>query len=202
MEQMTLSLNRHTRIGHPLIGNARVPLQRAETYKDGSTVCISATMDSQHCPRGCRCQCHSRTSIRTPTWLRSVFGQLLWSYNSSISLKSCNYPPCRKSWSKHHFTYYFPSWIVSRAVIASADLDNLFDVGAKLMVNVPLIVPEESHIVWSLVMAGNMEQLQQLLSRDRSLMHVRNQWGQSILHVRKALISFKYPACKPCFGSM
>ena len=51
------------------------------------------------------------------------------------------------------------------------------------MVSIPLIIPEESHIVWSLVMAGNLEELQHLLLREKNLVHVRNQWGQSIMHV-------------------
>lgn len=66
-------------------------------------------------------------------------------------------------------------------------MDNLFGAGAKVLVNIPLIVPEEDHIVWSFVMAGNLEQLQHLVSGDRNLVHVRNQWGQSIMHVSDIL---------------
>ncbi|KAF8859350.1 ankyrin [Acephala macrosclerotiorum] len=172
-EQMTLALNQHTQI----------PFHGPETSRNRSAVRISATIASQQCPMGCRCQCHTRTSIRTPLWLRCVFGQLLWAYSSSISMRSCNYPPCRKSLGKHHFTYYFPPWLVSRAVVASANLDDLFGAGAKVLVNIPLIIPEEDHIVWSLVIAGNLDQLRHLLSSDKNLMHVRNQWGQSIMHV-------------------
>ena len=62
-------------------------------------------------------------------------------------------------------------------------MDALFGAGAKVLVNIPLIVPEEDHLVWSLVMAGNLEQLRHLLLVDKNLVHVRNQWGQSILHV-------------------
>ncbi|KAK1816837.1 hypothetical protein LTR12_008779 [Friedmanniomyces endolithicus] len=32
-------------------------------------------------------------------------------------------------------------------------------------------------------MAGNLEELRRLISRERNLVHVRNQWGQSLMHV-------------------
>ncbi len=129
------------------------------------------------------CQCRFRATIHTPVWLRNMFGQLFWTYNSSISIRTCNHPPCRKSLVRHHFTYYFPPWLFSRAICASANLDHLSSTGAKMMVNIPLIIPEENHIIWSLVIAGNLEQLRHLLSCDKNLVHVRNQWGQSIIHV-------------------
>ena len=166
-----------------LVDNAESGFHGQETIRDGTVVRISATTTSQLCPSGCRCQCHTHTSVRTPPWLRSVVGQLLWSYNSSISMRSCNFSSCRKSLGKHHFTYYFPPWLVSRAFIASASLGGLFGTGAKVSVNIPLIIPEEDHIVWSIVMAGNLEQLRHLLSHDKNLIHIRNQWGQSIMHV-------------------
>lgn len=150
---------------------------------DRDSIRITATMTPQQCTKGCRCRCHARNSLSTPPWLRSVFGQLMLNYNTSISIKACDVPSCRKSVNNQHFTYYFPRWLLSRAVVASANLDGLFGAGAKIMVNVPLIVPEEEHIVWSYVIAGNTEQLRQLLSRDKNLMYVRNQWGQSIMHV-------------------
>ncbi|KAK1542098.1 B-cell lymphoma 3-encoded protein [Colletotrichum paranaense] len=125
-------------------------------------VLISASVNSHRCPRGCRCRCHTRAAVRTPP----------------------------KSLSKHNITCYFPPWLVSRAIMASVNLENVFDAGAKVSVNVPLIVPEEDHIVWPLVMAGNLGQLRELLSKDRNLMYVRNQWGQSIMHCGIVLIYY------------
>jgi hypothetical protein len=151
--------------------------------KNSSSVQVSATITMNQCPRGCRCRCHTRSSLQTPSALRGLFGQLQWSYKSSLSIRSCNHSECRKSISNQHMTYYFPRWLVSRAFVASANLDNIFGAGAKVMVNIPLIVPEEEHIVWSLVIAGNVEELKHVLARDKNLMYVKNQWGQSIMHV-------------------
>ncbi|KAL8828114.1 MAG: hypothetical protein Q9191_002779 [Dirinaria sp. TL-2023a] len=183
MKQITLAGNQTTEMRQTLVGNADSDFRSPHAFRNTSAVRISATTMSQQCPSGCRCQCHGRMSVRTPPWLRSVFGQLFWAYNSSISMRCCNYSPCRKSFGKHQFTYYFPTWLVSRAVMASANLDNLFGAGARISVHVPLIIPEDDHIIWSLVIAGNLKQLQHLLSHDRNLVHVRNQWGQSIMHV-------------------
>jgi hypothetical protein len=183
LQHMTLSSSQSYHVRQSLSSDPHAAIYNSGRIQDNSTVRISATVASQQCPRGCRCRCHTRNSVRTPTWLRATFGQVFWTYSSSISMTSCNYPPCRKSLSKQHFTYYFPSWLVSRAIMASADMDNLFGAGAKVLVNIPLIIPEEDHMIWSFVIAGNLEQLRLLVSADRNLVHVRNQWGQSILHV-------------------
>ena len=193
--QTTLASDQPSQTGHCLIDNAQSGFYGQEAARGNPIVRISATTTSQQCLNGCRCQCHTRTSVCTPPWLRSVFGQLLWSYNSSISMRSCNFPSCRKSLGKHHFTYYFPPWLVSRAFIASANLGDLFGTGAKMSVNIPLIIPEEDHIVWSLVIAGNLEQLRHLLSHDQNLIHIRNQWGQSMMHVSDNSVRHAYFGC-------
>ena len=187
MEQMTLAVNQSTSKSRLLACNAHGKLPSIGATQHSPAVRISATTSSQQCPSGCRCQCHCNSSIRTPPWLRSVFGQLLWTYSSSLWTRSCNYVPCQKSLGKHQFTYYFPAWLVSRAVVATANLDGLLGAGAKISVNIPLIIPEENHIVWSLVIAGNLEQLRHLLSLEKNLIYARNQWGQSIMHVSNTL---------------
>ena len=183
MGQTTLTSTQTSALSNQMVSGAQINYRDLEPTLHSLVMQISATTMSQRCPSGCRCQCHSPMSVRTPTWLRSVFGQLLWDYNSSISMKSCDYPRCRKSFGKHHFTFYFPTWLVSRAVVASATMCNLSGAGAKISVSVPLVIPEEDHMIWSIVIAGNLEQLRNLLTQDNNLVHVRNQWGQSILHI-------------------
>jgi len=178
MGQMTLASNQR-----PLLSNGGDIVADYKAPRSGSIIQVFATQASKQCPRSCGYQCHIRSTGRTPHWLKGVFGQLMWTYNSSISLRSCNLASCRKSVSKHNFTYRFPSWLISRAIVASVKLGNLSGAGAKISINIPLIIPEEDHIVWSLVIAGNIEQLCELLSRDGNLMYVKNQWGQSIMHV-------------------
>ena len=187
MEEISLSMKQQPEKRLPLVGHSQGPFDAPHPSSKSSAIRISASVASEQCPRGCQCQCHTRASVHTPVWLRNMFGQLLWTYNSSISIRSCNHPPCRKSLGRHYFTYYFPSWLVSRAICASANLDYVSSTGAKMMVNIPLIIPEENHIVWSLVIAGNLEQLRHLLLKDKNLVHVRNQWGQSIMHVSDAV---------------
>jgi hypothetical protein len=167
------SANDHGNITRSLVTSAR----------ERSAICLTATVDTHQCPSGCRCQCHSLMSARTPRWLKGAVGQLSWDYNSSVSVRPCDYVACRKSRAKHQVTYYFPAWLLSRAVVASADLSDPLGMGARVSINVPLIIPENDHIVWSLVMAGNIKQLQILISHEKNLMYVRNQWGQTLMHV-------------------
>ena len=81
MEQMTLALKEQT-------------FGSAESFQKGTSVQITTTIASQLCPRTCRCQCHFRSAGLTPQWLKGVFGQLMWDYNSSISMRPCNFPTC------------------------------------------------------------------------------------------------------------
>lgn len=186
-EEMTLALKHQTHMLHPFTSNAHTPAYHPGTSLGSSAIRISATVASQRCPVTCSCQCHVRTSIRSPPWLRRVFGQLLWEYNSSMSMKPCNYNPCRKSGGKHHFTYYFPPWLISRAIIASADFGDLFGAGATVMINISPVVPKEDEIVWSLVVAGDIGKLRHLILHDKNLMHVRHRWGQLIMEVSTTL---------------
>lgn len=80
--------------------------------------------------------------------------------------------------------------------MASANLDDLFGAGAKVSINIPLIVPEEGHLVWSLVIAGNLEQLRNLLAGEKNLVYVKNQWGQSIMHVSNTSKFLTSSACR------
>ena len=190
LAHMKLSFDQLTPIRHQKVLKSRHYHREPEASQENFAVRISVTMATQQCPSGCSCRCHTRSSINTPFWLRSLFGQLLWSYNSSISIYSCDYTGCRKTLGRHHVTYYFPPWLFSRAIVASANLNDVYGAGAKLSIKIPLIIPEEDHLVWSLVMAGNLEQLQQLLSQDRNLFYVRNQWGQSLMHVSTTKLLF------------
>ena len=188
---MTLTSTQLSTVRDHMSSGAQIDYRNCEANLHSSVMQVRAIIMSQRCPSGCRCQCHSRMTVRSPPWLRSVFGQLLWDYNSSISMKSCDYPCCRKSLGKHHFTYYFPTWLVSRAVVASATLCDLSGASARISVSIPLVIPEEDHMIWSLVIAGNLEQLRNLLTQENNLIHVRNQWGQSILHVSMIWPSFR-----------
>ena len=90
MEQMSLALNQRTQVRQHSDGNAQTPFSNPEASRNNSAVRISTTIASLQCPRGCSCQCHTHASVRTPLWLRSVFGQLFWTYSSSISMRPCN----------------------------------------------------------------------------------------------------------------
>jgi hypothetical protein len=125
-EKMMMTLQQSSHPHHLARGQSHALPGSTASGLSVPTLQVSATISSSQCPRGCKCRCHTRSSLRTPSLLRGMLGQLQWSYKSSISLKSCNHPMCRKSVSNQHFTYYFPRWLVSRAFVASANLDNIF----------------------------------------------------------------------------
>lgn len=84
---------------------------RQASAADGriSQLLITDSINIFACPKRCRCCCHNTTHMQTPACLKSIFGQLLFSYNDLLRATSCDYPPCRKSDAKVNVAYVFCS---------------------------------------------------------------------------------------------
>lgn len=143
---------------------------------------VSTSIDEQPCPPFCKCQCHSRGQMRTPRVLRNMFGQLLLNYSALIRATPCNYPPCRKRPAKSQFMYYFPSWMVSRALQISEADHQLSSPWANWTYRVPIVVPSYEPL-WAPVRTGNVGHLQKLFSSGEATLNMIDEDGWSLLHV-------------------
>lgn len=56
------------------------------------------------CPKYCRCRCHRTIFWQSPYCLKSIFGQLLFSYNDLLATKRCDFPPCRNVRTRTNMT--------------------------------------------------------------------------------------------------
>ena len=154
-----------------------------ECKEKTSQVRVTTTLANASCLPGCKCQCHHRTLIRTPHWLKSVLGTMLYSYTGTAIIRTtpCDYPPCRRGTQKSIFAYYFPSWALTRALMISSSWDALSGVGSSWVVRMPVIVPT-SHPLWHAVTQGNIEYLQNRFSNGEANVYTVNEHGFSMLH--------------------
>ncbi|KAK3391138.1 hypothetical protein B0H63DRAFT_132580 [Podospora didyma] len=120
---------------------------------DTSRIHIQASF-RQPCGRYCKCQCHGTSTLRTPSWTRSLIGSLVVHYNSGTAIlgkSSCDVSACRAGGRGSINIYYtFPNWLLGRAISISSDWGCLTNVGASLHVLVPRVI--EPLGLWRAVM--------------------------------------------------
>lgn len=146
---------------------------------------VTASMTVQSCPHACKCSCHVQSHFQTPRFLRNVLGQLLLSYTSLVRFKPCDYPPCRKRPTKTQLTYYFPRFLLNRAIAASGFSDCLTAPNSSWAVKIPIVL-EDAYIVWRAARRGNIELLQRWLSLRDATPFIIDQNGGNLLHVRRS----------------
>ncbi|EEY23143.1 B-cell lymphoma 3-encoded protein [Verticillium alfalfae VaMs.102] len=132
----------------------------------GITGCQSVTK----CQTTCPCNCHVRTAIRSPTWVRGVLGSLFLSYaGSPISGRpDCNYMPCQRSKSVGTaYTYHFPSWMVAKAVFFEMSKNDLLGYSASWTLHIPKVLSDGDPI-WRFINYGTVPQVIEILSKKVS----------------------------------
>lgn len=154
---------------------------RQATTPDTSAVRITTSVTTDQCSKLCKCQCHFRTQIRTPSWLKATLGNLLLSYHSLIRTTPCDYPPCRQSPRKTEFTYYFPQWFAQRALMISL-IPALDKSGASLALTTPVIISDDSTILQA-ARYGNLPYLKQLFTQGYSPHVVSTTYGYSLVEI-------------------
>lgn len=137
------------------------------------------------CSVACKCQCHIRIQTQTPKWLSAVIGTLFYSsaYTPSPDIRQCNVKTCLRAQpsSSSRLTYYFPSWVMRKAVVYST-WSNLNGENSCWMIKMPKEI-SASDICWQLIRLGNVKGIQRLLkSRLISPYDIRPD-GVSLLHV-------------------
>jgi len=110
---------------------------------------IKATLNNARCNRFCKCQCHIPGRVETPRWLRAVAGSLFYAYTGSpwLHRRSCNYVKCKgHSTYSSQFTYYFPSWMISRAFVMSRTWHHLTGIGSSWTISIPRVIADENPV--------------------------------------------------------
>ncbi|PWY90020.1 hypothetical protein BO70DRAFT_132733 [Aspergillus heteromorphus CBS 117.55] len=135
-----------------------------------------------HRARGCACTCHGTSTVASSPWIEGVVGRLFIGYNGQIaSLRPCMECPCvRNRNTKISFTYYFPSWLLSRSLEAVLNVTRLG--GPQFALRAYRSMPDET-LLFHLARQGNIPEIQTLF-RDglASPFDISAKTGRSALH--------------------
>lgn len=128
----------------------------------GDTISLSMTL-FHYCPPSCKCQCHIKYRVHTPTWLRPVLGQMLLQYNFSLLTRrpACDRTSCvSRDSNSIYFQFFLPRWLLPRAILASLTWDcGLVGPSASLCLSVPRVFEFDCGINVALI-AGNITIIQ------------------------------------------
>ena len=171
---------------HAATSDAPLEMVRRTSLSDTSIIRITTSVATQKCAKRCPCQCHTQTPMRSPTWLKTIIGQMLFSYHGLLRTTPRNFPPCRQTARKTEFTYYFPQWLAKRALIMSS-VSDMAGRGASISIAMPIIIPGNDRI-WSVIQYGNIARLQQFFC-DGYSPYMVDEMGQSFAAVRKSFSS-------------
>lgn len=151
-----------------------------------TTVCVTTSLSTEKCDRFCQCQCHARNQIKTPRWAKGILGAMSFQSNSTVLLnrRPCNLPAlCRRSGkTSAQFTYYAPSWVLSRAFHFTVMRHEVTGISASVAIKIPRIITGPS-IIWRLISTGSVGKIQEAFSKGLTSIYDVGDDGESLLHV-------------------
>ena len=155
---------------------------RSVIPSDQQTMCITASVHTGRCPKRCPCQCHTRMTVRTPSVLQGIVGQLMFDYTYLVQPRSCDYPRCRKEKKRTSFTYFLPTWVASRAISIASLANDLSGVGASWSVKMPIVLDRREHL-WTAIAEDKVRLVQEYFARREYSPYTMDKSGYTILFV-------------------
>jgi hypothetical protein len=152
------------------------------------TSIVSVTM--RKCQNWCSCTCHIRRRFKTPSTLHAVFGTLFIGYTGRpTGGQGCTETTCaafdQSLPFKAEFKYFFPSWLLAKAFIAS--FSSVFS-QPTLCLSLRNTIPLNSPLFIS-SQKGRVDELQSLFSRGLARPNdIGGLYGDTALHVSTALL--------------
>ena len=119
----------------------------------------------QACFPSCRCMCHQPRYMKSPRFLNNILGTMFFGYSGCPSggLQNCTDSAClAQSEFRAYVNYYFPSWLLSKAMTLILMLGTAN--GPCLTLTVRSIVPSDAEI-FRLADFNDVTGLQRLFSR-------------------------------------
>lgn len=141
-------------------------------------------LQSNRCKSTCDCSCHRFKYGQTLSALQNVLGSLFVGYRGFPALSgTCTVPTCRGNATAHlHVDYFFPRWILHKAVRASLTTNHASD--PELCIRLVNIRPHDAEI-FRAAFQGDADTTRKLLTRGQaSVRDVESTSGHSPLHVR------------------
>ena len=128
------------------------------------SLCLSASISQTRCSDGFICICHRRCIGQTPKYLTHVLGTLFIAYAGLPRVtQPCNFHGCIQRTSPTVImTYYFPAWLLTRALFIAVKLSSCD--GPQLCLRVPRVVSNNSMIL-TFASIGDVEGMKHILQQ-------------------------------------
>jgi len=183
----SMILSEEPPLSKKLISKAWEPSSSISVHNHtNTTVCVTTSLSNEKCDPFCQCHCHITNQIKTPRWAKGILGAMSFSLNSTVLLnrRPCNIPAiCRRSGQPSaQFTYYAPSWILSRAFHFTMVREEVNGIGARVAVKIPRIITGPNTI-WRLISTGAVKEIQEAISKKLIDVSDVSSDGESLLHV-------------------
>jgi hypothetical protein len=167
-------------------GDHRSTLTASRLQKGNEMVCFVGSLPDR-CPGTCCCQCHTFSRSSFLSWAHTFAGRLFITYNSFpiLSPRPCDRTDCRaRSKSSISLTYFFPRWLLLRALHVTMSFDAVVGIGANLHLRVPRIIPND-HFIWKCINSADVAGIQALLASKQAYPTDIDSQGRSLLLVRQ-----------------
>lgn len=154
-----------------------------------SIVHIATRVILHRCSNPCLCSCHRNTTISSPPWLKKTLGCLFVSSHGiklTPFLKSqpCSISTCvRSSIASTRLDYYFPPWLLSRALSISGQW-SLSGLATSWHLRMPMVVSDNS-LIFHVVNSGNKQVIANLIHSGEASLYDIDTSGDSLLWVSK-----------------
>jgi hypothetical protein len=167
--------------GHSPSSSTQDLIHSMDSLSCRDTISIKVKPTTKVCNDWCTCACHRRSSLRSPKIFDHFFGTLYLGYHSIPMMAStCTETSCwQQKSSNTSVMYYFPKWLMARAIFLALATSAEPSVSLKI----PRIVDPKQEI-FSYVRNGPLREVQRLFEeRKASPNDIRGDIGRSLLHV-------------------
>lgn len=141
------------------------------------------------------CKCHRQKSIESPKWLSEMLGAFFCTYTGAAELQTRRYNDagCHQQGSaSYELTYYFPRWLMSKAVTFAACCRGLGGFSGSWSIGFPRAI-SASHDVWRCIEQGKHDDVMQMLRGGTVLANdLADDDGTSLLLVSSRLFPSEY----------
>ncbi len=144
---------------------------------------IDALVSPRRCGSTCNCQCHVRSHIRSPTWLRRIVGCLFVSYSGIPYLpgQACNLRACNRGKLALRVSYMFPTALISKIFSITTAWTDLL--GIQMTLRAPTVINTSSGI-WNIVEMDKPLNLRMAFDGGYAYPTDVDVTGETLLHVR------------------
>ena len=149
-----------------------------------NSAALSASLVPEPCRAFCPCQCHKTTLLRSPSWFNTLFGSVIFSTNTTLSLSRlhCNMPRiCKRSGRLSvQLAYFAPFWVMARAFSVFISRAGMGGINADLAFRAPRIISSGSKI-YGCISNGAIESVRDMIVKGETSIYDVDVSGCSLL---------------------